>query len=85
MCSAKYSSSWDAESGKHVNKKEVELSDVTALSHAQRQLQEVDGQPEHVVFLHLLCFSLCKIFYGKNEKKSLGNEAVLGVSGPVVG
>lgn len=56
MCSAKYSSSWDAESGKHVNKKEVELSDVIALSHAQRQLQEVDGRPEHVGFPPPLLF-----------------------------
>lgn len=56
MCSAKYSSSWDAESRKHINKKEVELCDVTALSHTQRQLQEVDGRPEHVGFPPPLLF-----------------------------
>lgn len=58
MCSAKYSPGWDAERGKHVNKREVELPDVAALSYAQRQLREVDRQPAHVGFPLPLLFLL---------------------------
>lgn len=43
------------------------------------------GDQSTWVFLHLFCFFLCKVFCGKNRKKSLANETVLGVCGPVVG
>jgi len=77
VCSAKYSSAWDAGREKHAYKKDVELPDVAAFSHAQRQLREVNGQPSHVGFPPPLLYFLLQNVLWKEQKKSTVSEAVL--------
>lgn len=72
VCCAKYNPGWDVGRGKHINKKEVELPDAAALSHAQRQLREVVGQPSHVGFPPPPPYFLLQNVLWKEKKKVHG-------------
>lgn len=49
--------------------REVGLPEAAALSHAQRQLQEVEGQPAHVGFPPPLLIILLQNVLWKGQKK----------------